>query len=300
MINVALLVVSLAAANAAPPGTAPDLAALQAEMARLQQELREQKQLLLQLMQVDQQRYDMLLQIIRSGQGGQAAGSLPNVPSLSGAGQKPSEGARPEAPGSAAEKAIRGAGAGTISGRVRWPKDAGEAYVYVEGVRGPGGRGKTVEIKQKDKQFAPRVAVVPVGTRLSFPNMDAVFHNVFSRSAGNAFDLGGIKSGEKPGSVVVSQPGHVEIFCNIHSKMKADVLVVPNAYYAKVRSDGSFEIPSVPIGSRKLVLWGPSLKTASQRVDVTPGGASATFAPELEANRPHTNKFGQPYGSYDE
>jgi plastocyanin len=197
------------------------------------------------------------------------------------------------------EKAIK-SGSGTVSGRVRLPKDAGEVYVYVEGTRGPSARGKVFEIRQKEKQFTPRVAVVPVGTRLSFPNMDAVFHNVFSKSPGNAFDLGGIKAGEKPGSVVVSQPGHVEIFCNIHSKMRADVLVVPSGYYAKVRPDGSFELPSVPIGSRKLVLWGPGLKPASQRVDVTPGGASVNFAAELDPLRPHTKKDGQPYGSYDE
>jgi plastocyanin len=293
MITVALALVL--AANA------PDLSTLQADVARLQQELRDQKQLLLQLMQVDQQRYDMLLQIIRSGQPGQSTAGVPAMPSLpSAAPARPTE-ARPESPGDAAEKVIRNTGTtGTISGKIRLPKDAGEAYVYVDALRGPSGRGKVFQIKQQDKQFSPQVAVVPVGTRLSFPNFDALFHNVFSRSPGNAFDLGGIKAGEKPGSVVVSQPGHVEIFCNMHSKMRADVLVVPNAYYAKVRPDGSFELPSVPIGTRKLVLWGPNLKPSAQRVDVTPGGASVSFGAESNPVKPHTNRFGQPYGSYDE
>jgi plastocyanin len=293
MITVALALVL--AANAAPPPG--DVAALQADVARLQQELREQKQLLLQLMQVDQQRYDMLLQIIRSSQSGQPMGALPNVPSLP---TMPKSSEPSAGPAEAAEKVMKGGNTGTISGRVRMPRDAGEAYIYIEGMRGASGRGKVFQIKQQDKQFHPQVAVVAVGTRLSFPNMDAVFHNVFSRSAGNAFDLGGIKAGEKPGSVVVSQAGHVEIFCNIHSKMRADVLVVPSNYYAKVRPDGSFELPSVPIGSRKLVLWGPSLKPASQRVEVTPGGNSVSFTGELEPPKPHTNKNGQPYGSYDE
>jgi plastocyanin len=294
MITVAVAL--LLAANAVTPGTT-DVTQLQADVARLQQELREQKQLLLQFMQVDQQRYDMLLQIIRSSQPSQppAVGATPSMP-MPGL-PKPGEAGSAT---DAAAKAIKESGAsGTISGRVRLPRESGEAYVYVEGTRGPSGRGKVFEIKQQDKQFSPRVAVVPVGTRLSFPNFDAVYHNVFSRTPGNAFDLGGIKAGAKPGSVVVSQPGHVEIFCNIHSKMRADVLVVPSGYYAKVRADGSFEIPSVPIGSRKLVLWGPALKPASQRVDVSPGGTNVTFAPELAPEQPHTKKDGQPYGSYE-
>jgi plastocyanin len=294
VITVALALVL--AANAAPP-PATDLPTLAAEVARLQHELREQKQLLLQLMQVDQQRYDMLLQIIRSQQGGQPT-AMPAIPSLPGL-PRPDQPAG--SPAAAAEKAIKESGSsGTVSGKVsRLPKDAGEVYVYLDG-SGQRVRGKALEIKQKDKQFAPRVAVVPMGTKLSFPNYDAVFHNVFSRSPGNAFDLGGIKAGEKPGSVVVSQPGHVEIFCNIHSKMRADILVVPSNTYAKVRPDGSFELSSVPIGSRKLVLWGPNIKPASQRVDVTPAGASVSFAAEAAPVRPHTNKVGQPYGSYDE
>jgi len=294
MMIVALVALMMAANTAAPSS---DLAALQADVARLQQELREQKQLLLQLMQVDQQRYDMLLQIIRGqGMAAPAPGAAPSLPALPRMGE-----ARPGTePGETGEKAARVATSGTISGRVRLPKGSGEAYVYLDGVRASAGRGRVVEIKQRDKQFSPQVAVVPVGTRLSFPNFDAVFHNVFSKSAGNAFDLGGIKAGEKPGSVVVSQPGHIEIFCNIHSKMRADVLVVPSGAVAKVRPDGSFELTSVPLGARKLVLWGPSLKMTSQRVDVTPGTTTVSFAPELEPSRPHTNKFGQPYGSYDE
>jgi plastocyanin len=291
------MLAALALAAAAAPQPA-DLASLQADVARLQQELRDQKQLILQLMQADQQRYDMLLQIIRGQQGGAAAGavapSLPSLPPPRAGEPRPDPSVEPSG-----EKAAK-VSSGTIKGNVNLPKGAGEAYVYLDGVRASAGRGKVVEIKQKDKQFSPQVAVVPVGTRLSFPNLDAVFHNVFSKSPGNAFDLGGIKAGEKPGSVVVSQPGHVEIYCNIHSRMRADILVVPSGVVAKVKPDGSFELSSVPLGARKLVLWGPSLKMASQRVDVTPGTTTVSFAPELEPSRPHTNKFGQPYGSYDE
>ena len=72
----------------------------------------------------------------------------------------------------------------------------GEAYVYVDGLRSSA-RGHTVEIKQRDKQFAPRVVVVPLGTKVVFPNQDTVIHNVFSTAPGNSFDLGSVKGGRR-------------------------------------------------------------------------------------------------------
>jgi plastocyanin len=95
--------------------------------------------------------------------------------------------------------------------------------------KGSGGRGHTLEIKQKDKQFSPQVAVVQKGTTVSFPNLDAVFHSVFSTSGRNSFDLGSYRSGDPARSVTLTTPGVVEVFCNIHSKMNATILVVPGA-----------------------------------------------------------------------
>ena len=96
------------------------------------------------------------------------------------------------------------------------------------------------------------------------------------------------------------KPGPVEIFCNIHSKMRADVLVVPNSHWTRVAADGSFQLAGVPVGTRKIVLWSPTLKPVSQQVDVTAKGGSVTFSSEAMSIRPHLNKRGQAYGSYDD
>ena len=45
-------------------------------------------------------------------------------------------------------------------------------------------------------QFAPHVMAVPVGSTVSFPNFDPVFHNVFSLSESKSFDLGLYKNGD--------------------------------------------------------------------------------------------------------
>lgn len=274
----------------AQPSAPPDVARLQADVARLDTELREQKQLLIQFMQADQQRYDLLLQIVRGMQGGNAA-ATPPIPALPPLPSAPT--AAPAAPLAPAAPTTA-----TVTGRVKAPGSASEIYVYVDGLRGSV-RPRSIEIKQQNKQFVPAVTVVPVGSKVSFPNVDTLLHNVFSRTPGSAFDLGVVKGGDQAKTVTLTQPGHLEVFCNIHSKMRADLLVVPNPHYTKVRPDGSFEIANVPVGSRKLVVWGPGLKTASETVDVRPG-ASVSFAPAAAANTPHMNKMGQAYGSYDE
>jgi hypothetical protein len=46
------------------------------------------------------------------------------------------------------------------------------------------------KIASKKKRFDPRLTVVPAGTTVDFPNLDPIFHNVFSVSEKNRFDLG--------------------------------------------------------------------------------------------------------------
>jgi len=290
----ALAPMTVMAAGEATPG---DVARLQGEIDRLKQELADQRQLILQLMQAEQQRYDVVLKYLRAGGAGDTS-ALPPPPSPSAV--MPKSGAT--ASGSEPSKDSGGSGheAATVTGRVKASGgQIGEAYVYIDGLRSSA-RGHTVEIKQRDKQFAPRVVVVPLGTKLVFPNQDTVIHNVFSTASGNSFDLGSVKGGETSPPVVLLKPGPVEIFCNIHSKMRADVLVVPNNHWARVAADGSFSLSGVPVGSRKVVLWSPTLKPVSQQVDVTPKGGTVTFNSEAMSVRPHLNKRGQAYGSYDE
>lgn len=273
-----------------------EVARLRGEVDRLRQDVREQRELILQLMQADQQRYDLLLRYLRASGLPEPPVAPPPPPGVAPTSSKDPAPAGAEA----APSSDGGKETATLSGRVRTSgAPIGEAYVYVEGRVQPV-RNQTIEIKQREKQFVPRVVVAQVGTRLVFPNHDTVIHNVFSSSTGNEFDLGSIKGGTSTSPVALTRPGAIEIFCNIHSKMRADVLVVPNGQYARVGSDGSFQIPAVPVGTRRVVLWGPRLKPVRQQVEVTANGGSVILSSEAIAARPHLNKRGQAYGSYDE
>jgi len=199
--------------------------------------------------------------------------------------------------------------AGTISGRVemtekggRQATDLSDVVVYVEGARARPRTGAAPNpmIVMKGKAFNPRVAVVPVGGTVDFPNEDPIFHNAFSVSGDNRFDLQLYKR-PKSGAQTFQHPGVVRVYCNIHPQMSAVVLVRDNPFYAKAAPDGSFTIEGVPAGRYKLTAWHDKAGEASQAVVVPSQGAVAAKPLSLDASgfkpMPHKNKFGKDYGT---
>ena len=96
-----------------------------------------------------------------------------------------------------------------------------------------------------------------------------------------------------------NEAGEVEIYCNIHPQMAASALVVPNKLFARLKGDGTFEIPNVPAGRRKVVAWAPGSRLTANWVDLSAGeAAQVDFKLEPKAAG-HKNKAGQAYGSYE-
>jgi hypothetical protein len=69
-------------------------------------------------------------------------------------------------------------------------------------------------IAQQDTAFSPSVVVIPVGAKVAFPNKDPFFHNVFSYSSTERFDLGRYPQGESK-TVVFGTPGMVNVYCEV-------------------------------------------------------------------------------------
>jgi plastocyanin len=198
--------------------------------------------------------------------------------------------------------------AGTIGGRVelvekggRKATDLSDVVVYVEGARA---KAKTAgpgpSIVMKGKAFNPRVTVVPVGGTVEFPNEDPIFHNVFSVSGENRFDLALYKR-PKSGAQTFQHPGLVRIYCNIHPQMSAVVLVRDNPFFTKAAPDGSFTIEGVPAGKYTLTAWHDKAGNASQDIVVPAQGQVAAKPISLDASAfkqlPHKNKFGKDYST---
>jgi plastocyanin len=201
--------------------------------------------------------------------------------------------------GSSHRSAANETSLGVVRGKVEVPAGEPVAYVYVENIVAPPAKGEHKTIQQSGKKFVPGWAVVQRGTAIEFPNRDNIYHNVFSLSAGNSFDLGLYNSGGDTKSHTFTEAGPVDVYCNIHPQMAASVLVVPNRYFAKVKGDGTFEIPGVPAGRRKVVAWAPGSRPTTDWIEVA-GGRTAELTLKLDPKgSAHKNKSGQSYGSYE-
>ena len=187
--------------------------------------------------------------------------------------------------------------------------DLSDAVVYLEAPASVATAAKpaTVEIAITDKTYAPHVVVVPVGSTVRFPNHDPFNHNVFSLSEPNSFDLGLYGRGEAK-SHTFDHPGLVRVYCNVHPRMVAYVLVMENRYYAQPGNDGSFAIDNVPAGRYRLHVWHERIPSEVVR-DIIAGAAGAGGAgggatqQELQIAlnargytwEPHRNKYGRNY-----
>ena len=266
------------------------------EVRRLREQVQTLRSALNEAAELDKQRLAVISKALKGGSPAPAPAvetPKPEAPSLPRASATP-----PVAPSLPPKRKVAEVTTGIVRGKVELPKGEPVGYVYVENVFAPAVRSEKVVIEQVRKQFVPSWAVIQRGTTVEFPNTDSVYHNVFSQSSGNSFDLGLYNSTSAAKDHTFNEPGSVDIFCNIHPQMAASILVVPNRHFAKVKADGSFEISDIPGGKRKVVAWAPGSRLQVQWVELN-GGETADVDFKLESKLPgHKNKDGQQYGSY--
>ena len=123
---------------------------------------------------------------------------------------------------------------------------------------------------QRNETFVPHVLAVTTGTTVDFPNSDRIYHNVFSLSKTQPFDLGRYPVGRSK-SVRFDRPGIVRVFCDIHSHMSAFILVFNHPFFAVTDGTGRFRIDNVPPGTYTVVAWNEGVSSESHTVTVTDG-----------------------------
>jgi plastocyanin len=194
------------------------------------------------------------------------------------------------APTIAAATPVAGSPGGTeLSGRIeildkdkkRWP--GANSVVWIPGIAhsgtAPAAAATAASMASQEKHFAPHVLAVAAGTDVSFPNHDPIFHNVFSLTPENTFDLGLYRKGAAK-SVRMGAPALVRIYCNIHSDMAAFVMVLDRAAFTVTDADGSYRLSlsALPAGTHSVYAWNERTGEQAQQITIGPAGSGSASA----------------------
>ncbi len=147
-----------------------------------------------------------------------------------------------------------------------------QVVIYLKKVKGRfSPPTKHVPLDQKYLQFTHRVLPVLRGTTVDFTNHDPVYHNVFTNSQSNKFDLGRKRNGETVSVKMTKSEVPVKVYCEIHAAMKAYVLVLDNPFFTTVGPDQTFEIKGIPPGTYTMVAWHDFWAPVEQKVRIKKG-----------------------------
>lgn len=136
------------------------------------------------------------------------------------------------------------------------------------------------KMDQKQCVFVPRVVVVPVGGTVEFLNSDRLLHNVrgggkenppFNRAQPHARTI----------SIVFKSPEILRVDCDLHSWMRAWIVVAEHPFYTVTNEEGEFVFENVPPGKYKLQTWQETLGRANQEVTVA-GEGTQTITVRME------------------
>lgn len=166
--------------------------------------------------------------------------------------------------------------AGSVTGtlKVSGSAEAQRTVVYIEAM--PEGSfaapGTVPRLSQRGAVFNPGVLPIVQGTRVDLTNDDWVAHNVFSKSAVKTFDLG-LYAQDQAKVLTFDRVGAVPVFCSIHPRMNAVILVLQNPFFTKPDPTGHFKLDGVPAGTYALKVFRKEGAEAKASVTVPAAGS---------------------------
>jgi plastocyanin len=125
----------------------------------------------------------------------------------------------------------------------------------------------TTSMDQKECMFDPRVVIVPTGGKVDFLNSDRLLHNLHAAPTANA-PFNRTQPKGRTITISFSHPEIIRVTCDLHSWMRAWVVVAEHPFYALTNAAGEFALRGLPPGRYTLKVWQERLGTTSKDVVV--------------------------------
>lgn len=104
----------------------------------------------------------------------------------------------------------------------------------------------------------PVATVAKVGAWLEIWNADSVFHQPFSRSPAAPFEGRSVRPNTGT-ALRLNERGLIQIFCQLHDRESAEVLVLESGAWTRPDSTGAFTFPRLKPGHYVIRSWHPRL-----------------------------------------
>jgi plastocyanin len=146
----------------------------------------------------------------------------------------------------------------------------------------PARAGGRFVVAQQNLQFKPFLTIVPVGSDVSFPNLDPTKHHVYSFSPAKKFELK-LFAKDQSRTVHFDHAGVVALGCNIHDQMSAFIFVTDTAWTARTNAQGLAAFGDAPNAPARVTVWHPYLHAPGGQLRQTVASAQrqATFQVRL-------------------
>ena len=110
-------------------------------------------------------------------------------------------------------------------------------------------------LNQKGCEYLPHVQIVKRGAKVMLSNADAALHNSNFKLHDVSLFNEAQPEGAPPREVKLDKAGLFSVNCDVHTWMRAFVMVVDHPYYAITDESGHFSLTDVPAGHYTLKLW---------------------------------------------
>ena len=129
---------------------------------------------------------------------------------------------------------------------------------------------QSLQLDQRECVFIPHILIVPVNTEIDVLNSDRVMHNFHAISVSNKeTNVNQTKTRRRKLSFSYTQSEIVRVVCDVHSWMRAWIVVTEPPYYSVSNLDGRFRLENVPEGSYQVKAWHEELEEQIREVTLT-------------------------------